>query len=495
VVAGDVVVEEKGWGKVEGTAVASDGWKACVRVDYRPQSRYCPYCDGQLHSAILIPSLVRANADNAQQSDLVQCPKTNSHTPTNYVNRLGPPFSTRKVASYSKRREPANPNPCTHLPAQAPYLSTSPHLTSPHLTSPHPPVKMRHEVAVPATLAIVYRAYSHKSLTPVGLIVAVLTATVHALHPWSAPFALLGIFFLLGSQATKVKADIKSSLTLSSSGSSGGEGPRTHIQVLANSLCASVLILLHVYTLSNSPATASKCLAHGGSSLLLTAGIVSNYAAVAADTFSSELGILSKSPPRLITTLRTVPPGTNGGVTLAGLLAGAAGSFCIALTSVLLLPFCPISSGPVGRVLMEGESRGWGIDDKVFWVLGITIWGLLGSVLDSVLGAVLQATVIDSRSLKVIEGHGGTKVLTHSGTTYGVKIEADADLRHRKGTGKKDTSSDPKASKHQDSRRILSGADLLDNNQINLLMAAIMSVGGIAVASVFYDVPLSSILS
>jgi uncharacterized protein (TIGR00297 family) len=346
---------------------------------------------------------------------------------------------------------------------------------------------MRHEIAVPATLALVYRAATHKSLTPLGIVFAVLTATIHALHPYSAPFALLCTFFLVGSQATKLRADIKSSLTLSSSGASGGEGPRTHVQVLANSVCASVLILLHLYT---SATTDSRCLPHGGPSLLLIAGIVSNYAAVAADTLSSELGILSKSRPRLITTLRTVPPGTNGGVTLTGLLAGALGSGIIALTSALLLPFCPISSGPVGRVLMDNESRGWGLYDKIFWVLWITVWGLLGSVLDSLLGAVLQASVVDARSGKVIEGEGGTKVLTHSGTAYGVKIGANADSRQRK-----DNSGSVQAKKHEDSRRILVGADLLDNNQINLLMAAIMSVGGMVVASNVYDVPLSSIYS
>lgn len=43
----------------------------------------------------------------------------------------------------------------------------------------------------------------------------------------------------------QVKHDVKARLTLSSSGASGGEGPRTHIQVLANSIVASVLILLH----------------------------------------------------------------------------------------------------------------------------------------------------------------------------------------------------------------------------------------------------------
>ena len=228
-------------------------------------------------------------------------------------------------------------------------------------------------------------------------------------------------------------------------------------------------------------------------------GIVSNYAAVAADTFSSELGILSTSKPRLITTLRTVPPGTNGGVTLAGIAAGALGSFIVAVTSAVLLPFCTKTSGPVGRVLMAGEYRGWGLDDKILWVLAITIWGLLGSVLDSFLGAVLQASVVDKRTGKIVEGTGGIKVLTRTLTSYGVKVDGrsseaqrNSALRKREG---KVVSGGNSESGHEESRRVLSGADLLDNNQINLLMAATMSFGGMVIASLIWDMPLSSVVS
>ena len=59
--------------------------------------------------------------------------------------------------------------------------------------------------AVPATLTLVYRAWSHNSLTPAGIVVAVLTATVHALHPWNLPFVLLIVFFLAGTRVTKVR--------------------------------------------------------------------------------------------------------------------------------------------------------------------------------------------------------------------------------------------------------------------------------------------------
>ncbi|GAB1193780.1 hypothetical protein APSETT444_003008 [Aspergillus pseudonomiae] len=246
----------------------------------------------------------------------------------------------------------------------------------------------------------------------------------------------------------KVKHDIKAQLTLSATGSEGGEGQRTHIQVLANSVVATVLILLHTYVLRGSSA---ECFEN------------------AADTFSSELGILSKSKPRLITspTLRVVPPGTNGGVTAAGLLAGVFGAFTVSLASAVLLPFCVESS----------------LTDRVYWTLAFTGWGTLGSVLDSVLGGLLQASVVDKRTGKVVEGEGGKKVLVHphlragGATGYSsASASASGSVQQRKGEkGGVETL--------HESRKVESGRDLLDNNAVNVLMAFIMSVGAMGVAS------------
>jgi uncharacterized membrane protein len=63
---------------------------------------------------------------------------------------------------------------------------------------------MKAIIAVPVTLAIVYRALSHKTLTPAGCVAAVLTAVAHAVHPWNLPFALLFVFFIAGTRVTKV---------------------------------------------------------------------------------------------------------------------------------------------------------------------------------------------------------------------------------------------------------------------------------------------------
>lgn len=59
-------------------------------------------------------------------------------------------------------------------------------------------------LAIPAISLLVYLAYSRNSLTPLGIVTAALTAIAHAVHPWSTPFALLVVFYLAGTKATKV---------------------------------------------------------------------------------------------------------------------------------------------------------------------------------------------------------------------------------------------------------------------------------------------------
>lgn len=331
---------------------------------------------------------------------------------------------------------------------------------------------MRAAFAIPITLLLIIRSYRRQSLTPVGILAAGLTAIVHSLHPSALPFTLLCAFFLLGTTATKVKHDVKATLTLSSSGSSGGEGPRTSIQVFANSGCASLLVLCHVWLYGANTTTAEgACFGEGEKSSgrtadLLLLGIMANYAAVTADTLSSELGILSKSKPVLITTLRTVPPGTNGGVTFAGLLAGIAGSAAISATSLVFLNFCNGANNP----------------QRLQTFLVLTGLGTAGTLLDSLLGAILQASVVDRRSGKIVEGIGGAKVLTrptphHPSSQDRVATSAPSHEKKPSDSWKKG----------EESRVICSGRDLLDNNQINFLMAGIMSMSGILTGNLLWS--------
>ncbi|KAF4972751.1 hypothetical protein FZEAL_9533 [Fusarium zealandicum] len=384
---------------------------------------------------------------------------------------------------------------------------------------------MRLIIAAPATCALVYRAWSRNSLTPTGIVVAALTAIAHAYHPWNLPFVLLCVFFLAGTRVTHIKEKVKANYTVPSKGTSG-EGPRTHIQVLANSLMASVLTILHANQLRKREAAfldatapnpeGSLCFSWGGD--LLVVGIIANYAAVAADTFSSELGILSKSQPRLITspTLRKVPRGTNGGVTLLGLGAGLLGSMIMVTTATVFLPSCSEDASQ-----KPGGGSPWTMLERRQFMGFLVIWGTLGSVLDSFLGGMFQRSVRDVRSGKIVEGEGGNRVLVaksaeataaHSKKRADIKAailhgestraaeklggsaiadddDGEADVHDANDKHRKSSFGDERPS-----RMVESGWDLLDNNDVNFLMAVTMSVGGMAAASWYWDVPIQSVM-
>lgn len=63
-----------------------------------------------------------------------------------------------------------------------------------------------------ATSALVYRAWSHKSLTMPAIAAAAVTGILHGLHPSPAPFLLLAVFFVAGNAVTKVYLSQLSSL-------------------------------------------------------------------------------------------------------------------------------------------------------------------------------------------------------------------------------------------------------------------------------------------
>lgn len=68
----------------------------------------------------------------------------------------------------------------------------------------HSTATMKPVIGLLAVAGLVYRAWARKSLTPLGLVVAGASATAHALHPWSTPFALLAVFYYGGTKVTKV---------------------------------------------------------------------------------------------------------------------------------------------------------------------------------------------------------------------------------------------------------------------------------------------------
>jgi len=148
-----------------------------------------------------------------------------------------------------------------------------------------------------------------------------------------------------------------------------------------------------------------------------------HYACCNADTWASELGVLATRPPRLLTTLKRVHPGTNGGVSTLGLAASVAGGALIGVAywgaGVLLLPAAS-SAGGAGA----GHEGAPASAERLVLVLG-PVAGLFGSLVDSLLGAVFQFSGYCSRRRCVVDRPGptvapisGVPLLSNNGVNF-----------------------------------------------------------------------------
>lgn len=169
-------------------------------------------------------------------------------------------------------------------------------------------------------------------------------------YAWS----LLGLFFISSSFWSNYKEERKYHLNqVHEKGSQ-----RDAWQVLANGGVAAFCCL--GYRLTESP------------SFLIATAV--SIAASTADTWASEIGVLSSKPPRSILTMKAIPTGLSGGVSLLGTLSQIIGAALIAsyATSYLII-FYRFSFNGIELVGL------------------ITGLGILGSIIDSLLGVLLQA--------------------------------------------------------------------------------------------------------
>ncbi len=199
------------------------------------------------------------------------------------------------------------------------------------------------------SLILTVPSYYTKALTLDGLIAATLLgSSLFGVDP--RIFVLLFIFFASSTLLTKLMKRKKET-------SFEKGGARNAMQVLANGFASAVAAALEAKGLSGLPFA------------------VASIAAATADTWATEIGLLSKSPPVLITSLEPVERGRSGGVTVLGLFA-----------STLASIFIGISALPFGRFMKHA-----------------IVGGLLGSLLDSLLGATLQGLYICRRCGKLTE--------------------------------------------------------------------------------------------
>ena len=211
-------------------------------------------------------------------------------------------------------------------------------------------------------LAISFLAYRLHSLNKSGAFGALILGTV-VFGIGGIPWAILLLTFFITSSLLS-RAFKKRKQGLEEKFSKGHE--RDAGQVFANGGLGMLFVLIHELDPGSS---------------IAWVGFAASLAAVNADTWATELGVLNPTPPRMITDLRKrVEKGTSGGISLIGTLASLAGAVVIALPASLL-------------------TYNW----SLFPI--ITLAGLAGSLFDSLLGATVQAMYFCPTDNKETEKH------------------------------------------------------------------------------------------
>jgi len=148
-------------------------------------------------------------------------------------------------------------------------------------------------------------SYKKKLLDAEGILTANaigLAAITYGPNPWLC-FIIVVVFFVIGEVASNYPKK--------------KHGQRNIWNVVGNSLPALIIL--------------SMVFVYPEYSLAFQIGFFGAISAALADTLSSEVGYYSKSKPRMITTLKQVVRGTDGGVTLLGELAALFGGLVVAI--------------------------------------------------------------------------------------------------------------------------------------------------------------------
>jgi len=224
---------------------------------------------------------------------------------------------------------------------------------------------------------VAFLAYRLKALTPGGAVAAALLGAVFFGLGGLPGAVLLLVFFISSSALSRLAKSRKQEVE-----ANYAKGDRRDAgQVLANGGAAGAFMILHsFFPLETWP----------------WLGAAASLAAANADTWATELGVLSPHPPRLITSGRRVAPGASGGVSLVGLAAALGGAALEAAAFALVWPG--------GGLLIAPLTPHASSLSIAFFIL-VTLAGLAGSLVDSFLGATLQAIYYCPECQKETERH------------------------------------------------------------------------------------------
>lgn len=251
------------------------------------------------------------------------------------------------------------------------------------------PSRWLFSILVPVLLMVygLKRKGVNKSGAAVGVVFAIiLTVTSYAY------LACLATFFFSSSRATRFREHMKRKIE---EDFKGGEGRRNWAQVICNAGMPTFLALLYLLDCGYGERPIDFNSLYRSS--WLGVAVMSAFACSNGDTWASELGtVLSKGDPFLITSGRRVPRGTNGGISVIGLVVSFLGGLVIGISYYLTIRYTVDSN------IYSASPNQWPI------IVFGGVAGLVGSIVDSIIGATLQYSGIDT-SGKVV-GHPGKNI-------------------------------------------------------------------------------------
>jgi len=223
-------------------------------------------------------------------------------------------------------------------------------------------------VGLGVNLALAAAAYVGRGVDRSGAAAGVLLGTtIWAFLGWRG-FLLLFAFFVLGTLATKFGYQQKAAAKLAQEqGGRRGAG---------NALAKTSV-----------PALAAVFAATTAEPVLFALALAGAFATAAADTCSSEIGQVIGRRTFLITTLRPVPRGTEGAVSLEGTLAGVAASLVV---------------GGLGYAVGLYSALG---------VALVAVAALVATTLESLVGATLEKRgLVDNHAVNFLNSLAGALV-------------------------------------------------------------------------------------
>lgn len=200
--------------------------------------------------------------------------------------------------------------------------------------------------------------YWRRSLSASGVVGAILVGTlIFGLGGWIWGLLLI-TFFVSSSWLSHYRHAAKEAVA-----ANFAKGGRRDLgQALANGGLGALLAV--AYAIAPRP--------------LFFAAFLGVMGAVNADTWATELGVLSRVRPRLITSGEEVAAGTSGGISWLGIGASVAGALLIGALASALTQASSLLSG-----------RAWKLEAVSYPLLAV-LGGVAGSLFDSLLGATVQ---------------------------------------------------------------------------------------------------------